>query len=146
MEVEDLPSVLAIERVSFPNPWHETTFRGEIQHRPISFPLVIVHSILNKVIGYIIYWQIGDEVQINNIAVHPDFRKMGIGEHVLRQVIEQVRFRGATFIALEVRPSNAGALHLYKKLGFKMLGVRKGYYSNPPEDAFILGLHLGDAP
>jgi ribosomal-protein-alanine N-acetyltransferase len=142
MEERDLPSVLEIEKVSFPNPWHESTFKGEIQHRPISYPLVVVHMTLNKVIGYIIFWVIGEEVQINNIAVHTDFRRLGIGEQVLRQVIEQVKWGGANFVTLEVRPSNIGALLLYKKIGFKMLGVRKNYYTNPSEDAFVLGLHI----
>lgn len=142
MEVQDLASVLAIENQSFPNPWHESTFRGEIQHRPISFPLAVVHSTLNKVIGYIIFWQIGEDVQINNIAIHPDFRRLGIGETVLRQVIELVRWRRARLVTLEVRPSNTAALNLYRKLGFKMMGIRKGYYTNPPEDAIVLSLHL----
>ena len=142
MEEKDIPSVLAIERLSFPNPWKESTFRGEIHHYPISRPSVIVHSEIQRVIGYIIYWQIGEDVQINNIAVHPDFRRMGIGEHVLRLVIEEVRWRGAKFISLEVRPSNAAALHLYKKIGFRLTNVRRNYYMNPPEDAFVLGLHL----
>ncbi len=142
MEVEDLPSVLAIENQSFPNPWHESTFQGEIQHRPISFPLVVVHSALHRVIGYIIFWQIGEDVQVNNIAIHPDFRRLGIGETVFKQVIELVRWRGARLVTLEVRPSNTAAVNLYRKLGFKMVGVRKGYYTNPPEDAFVLSLHL----
>jgi ribosomal-protein-alanine N-acetyltransferase len=67
---------------------------------------------------------------------------MGIGERVLRQVIEEVKFRGARLITLEVRPSNTAAVSLYKKLGFKMMGIRKGYYSMPPEDALVLGLRL----
>ena len=142
MEEKDLPAVLEIERLSFPNPWQESTFRGEIQHRPISFPLVVVHQTLGRVIGYIIFWVIGEDVQINNIAVHPDFRRMGIGEWILRQVIAEVKFRGARLITLEVRPSNTPALALYKKLGFKMMGIRKGYYSFPPEDAIVLGLRL----
>ena len=145
MEAKDLRSVLEIEELSFPHPWHETTFRGEMQHRPISFPLVIVHSTLNRIIGYVIFWVIGEDVQINNIAVHPDFRGMGIGEHVLRHVINHVKFRGARLITLEVRPSNTAALGLYRKLGFRLLGIRKGYYTLPPEDALVLGLHLWDA-
>jgi len=146
MEEKDIAAVLEIEHLSFPAPWHESTFRGEIQHRPISFPLVVVHKTVGRVIGYVIFWIIGEDVQINNIAVHPDFRGMGIGERVMRSVIEEVRFRGARLITLEVRPSNTAALALYKKLGFKMLGIRKGYYSIPPEDAIVLGLHLGDVP
>jgi ribosomal-protein-alanine N-acetyltransferase len=145
MEERDLLSVLEIERLSFPNPWHETTFRGEIQHRPISFPLVIVHASLNRVIGYIIFWLIGGDAQVNNIAVHPDFRRLGIAEHVLREVIEMVKWRGGGFISLEVRPSNTAALALYKKTGFRMLGVRRGYYTHPAEDAFVLGLALTDS-
>jgi ribosomal-protein-alanine N-acetyltransferase len=142
MEAGDLPAVIEIETRSFPNPWHESTFRGEIQHRPISFPLVIVHNDLNRVVGYIIFWVIGEEAQINNIAVHPDFRRLGIGERVLRQVIQQLRSSGAVMVTLEVRPSNIGAQTLYRKLGFRMIGIRKGYYTNPPEDAFVLALHL----
>jgi [ribosomal protein S18]-alanine N-acetyltransferase len=142
MEEKDLPQVLAIEHLSFPNPWHESTFRGEIQHRPISFPLVIVHETLNRVIGYIIFWAISEDVQINNIAIHPDFRRLGIGERILKHVIEEVKSRGARLITLEVRPSNTAATLLYKKLGFKMMGIRKGYYTIPPEDAIVLGLRL----
>jgi ribosomal-protein-alanine N-acetyltransferase len=145
MEEKDLASVLEIEHLSFPNPWHESTFHGEIQHGPISFPLVIVHETLGRVIGYVIFWVIGEDVQINNIALHPDFRGMGIGERVLRSVIEEVKSRGARLITLEVRPSNTAAVSLYRKLGFKMMGIRKGYYTVPPEDAIVLGLHLGDA-
>jgi ribosomal-protein-alanine N-acetyltransferase len=142
METRDLLAVLEIEGQSFPNPWHESTFRGEIQHRPISFPLVIVHGTLNRVIGYIVFWVIGEEAQVNNIAIHPDFRRMGIGERVLRRIIRQVGTSGVKMITLEVRPSNAAALTLYRKLGFKMIGIRKGYYTTPPEDAFVLALHL----
>ena len=142
MEAADLPSVMEIEVVSFPNPWHESTFRGEIQHRPISFPLVVVHGAHNRVIGYIVFWVIGEEAQINNIAVHPGFRRLGVGERVLRQVIAQLRSSGVSMVTLEVRPSNTGAQTLYRKLGFRMIGLRKGYYTNPPEDAFVLALHL----
>jgi len=142
MEAGDLPAVLEIETRSFPNPWHESTFRGEIQHRPISFPLVVVLDALERVIGYIIFWVIGEEAQINNVAMHPDFRRLGIGEQVLRQVIAQLRSSGVTMVTLEVRPSNTGAQTLYRKLGFRMIGLRKGYYTNPPEDAFVLALYL----
>ena len=142
MREVDLPEVLAIENSSFPNPWRETTFRGEILNQSISFPLVIVHSLQRKVIGYIIFWKVFEDVQINNIAVHPEFRRLGIGRVVLEYVIDQVRRDGAKFITLEVRPSNTAALTLYKKLGFKPISIRKGYYSNPNEDAFVLGLRL----
>ena len=142
MREADLPEVLSIENSSFPNPWRESTFRGEILNQSISFPLVIVHSLQRKVIGYVIFWKVFDDVQINNIAVHAEFRRLGIGRVVLEYVIDQVRRDGAKFITLEVRPSNTAALTLYKKLGFKPLSIRKGYYANPNEDAYVLGLRL----
>jgi len=142
MQTRDLPEVLAIEKVSFPNPWLEVTFRAEIQNDDISFPLVAVDRRDQKIIGYIIYWRILREIQINNIAVHPDFRRLRIGEGMLCDVIEAARKEGMTFVSLEVRPSNLGARKLYEKLGFKFLGIRKNYYAQPAEDALILGLDL----
>lgn len=142
MTEEDLSSVLEIERISFPNPWHEMTFMGEIYNRPISFPFVIVNRFRDKIAGYIIFWRIEDEVQINTIAVHPDFRRLGIAEAVLKQVLYQLGKEGAKFVTLEVRPSNFAARSLYRKLGFEFLGIRKNYYHSPREHAFVLGKPL----
>ncbi len=142
MREEDLSEVLSIENSSFPNPWRDLTFLGEIRNQSISFPLVVVHSLHKRVIGYIIFWKIFEDVQINNIAVHPDYRRLGIGRAVLEGIIEQMRKEGAKNMTLEVRPSNVAALTLYKKLGFRPLSIRKGYYTNPDEDALVLGLRL----
>jgi ribosomal-protein-alanine N-acetyltransferase len=140
----DIPAVLVIEGLSFSNPWSDATFRGEVQNKGISFPVVIVHEPDQRMAGYIIYWQIRDEVQITNIALHPDFRGRGIGETVLTVILKEVRGKGATFVTLEVRSSNTPAVSLYRKLGFKVLGTRKGYYGNPVEDAYVMGLALGE--
>ena len=139
----DIPVVHVIEELSFSNPWSDSTFYGEVQNKGISFPLVIVHEPDRRVAGYIIYWHIRDEVQITNIALHPDYRGLGIGEAALTLILKEVHENGATFVTLEVRPSNTPAVSLYKKLGFKVLGTRKGYYSNPVEDAYVMGLALG---
>ena len=143
MRDADLPAVHEIETRSFSNPWSDATFRGEIQNKGISFPMVIVRPEDRRVAGYIIYWHIRDEVQINNFAVHPDLRWKGIGEAVLRLVLKEVRDKGAVFATLEVRVSNTAATRLYEKLDFKILGTRKGYYTNPVEDAYVMGLVLG---
>lgn len=142
MKEDDIFEVHAIERASFPNPWHLTTFRGEIHNRPISSPYVIVHRLEKKIIGYVICWDIQDEIQISNIAVHPDFRRMGVGESVLRQVLSQLKKEGAKYVSLEVRPSNMAAIKLYNKLGFDILGIRKDYYRNPPEHAVVMAKYL----
>lgn len=139
MKERDLPSVMEIEHLSFSNPWHEVTFKGEIQNRRISYPFVIVYRPQNKVIGYIIYWLIQDQAQINTLAVHPDFRRWGIAESVMRHVLDLIRKKGAVFVTLEVRPSNLAARSLYQKLGFEVLGIREDYYHNPREHAIIMG-------
>ncbi len=144
MRESDIPAVRAIEERSFSNPWSANTFRGEIQNTSVSFPWVILSGPEKRVVGYILYWKVGDEVQINNVAIHPDFRGRGIGEAVVRFVVERVRKEGVNFVTLEVRPSNLHAFKLYLKLGFKVLGTRKEYYTNPTEDAYVMGLTLGE--
>jgi ribosomal-protein-alanine N-acetyltransferase len=139
MTFRDLPEVLAIERRSFPNPWPETTFRGEIQNEGISSPLVAVEVETGRVIGYMIYWKVVDEVQVNNVAVHPDYRRRGAAAAMLGEVIEKLRAQDVRTISLEVRISNRAARALYEKLGFETWGIRKGYYSNPDEDGLVLG-------
>jgi ribosomal-protein-alanine N-acetyltransferase len=142
MNEKDLSSVLEIENISYPNPWRLSSFKGEIENRPISNPYVIVFKPLDKVIGYVIYWHIRNEVQISNIAISPDYRQMGVGEGVLRKVLLEMRRKGAEFVFLEVRPSNLAARSLYEKIGFTMLGLRRGYYRNPSEDAIVMGKSL----
>lgn len=142
MATGDLPEIMAIELTSFPNPWHEITFRGELQNTGVSFPLVAVERTASRILGYIIYWRIQDEIQINNIAVHRDARGWGIGEGIMRRVLDKERAAGVVFASLEVRVSNIAARALYEKLGFEKLGVRKDYYVNPAEDALVLGLNL----
>lgn len=142
MRESDLAAVRAIEALSFSNPWSDNTFRGEIQNTSVSFPLALVRRPGDEVVGYIVYWQIRDDVQINNIAVHPDCRGLGLGEAMMRYAIAKTREAGATFMTLEVRPSNASALTLYKKLGFEIMGVRKNYYTKPDEDAYVMALVL----
>jgi len=142
MQEADLAAVRAIETESFSNPWSDNTFRGEIQNTPVSFPLVVVRRPGDEVVAYIIFWHIRDDVQVNNIAVRPDCRGLGLGEALMRFAIAKVREAGAAFMSLEVRPSNTAAVALYKKLGFEVLGTRKSYYTKPDEDAHVMGLVL----
>ena len=144
MKEEDVDRIVEIERLSFTTPWSKYAFLSEIYSQPISCPFVIEDSRKNKIIGYVIYWIIGDEAHINNIALHPEFRGQGIGEYVLRKIIELIKKAGAKFISLEVRPSNIPARKLYQKLGFRLEAIRKNYYINPREDALILVKDLID--
>jgi ribosomal-protein-alanine N-acetyltransferase len=142
MKEQDLPAVRAIEAQSFSNPWSDNAFRGEIQNTSVSFPMVVVRRPGEEVVAYIIYWQIRDDVQVNNIAVHPDCRGLGLGEAMMRYAIAKSREAGVTFMTLEVRRSNTPALTLYRKLGFEIMGTRKNYYTRPDEDAYVMALVL----
>ncbi|NIM57484.1 MAG: GNAT family N-acetyltransferase, partial [Candidatus Aminicenantes bacterium] len=82
------------------------------------------------------------QMQINNIAIHPDFRRMGIAEAVMHKVLSEIRIGEVEFVTLEVRPSNVAARSLYNKLGFDVLGIKENYYHNPPEPALVMGKKL----
>jgi ribosomal-protein-alanine N-acetyltransferase len=146
MDVRDLPAVQAIEVRSFSNPWHRSTFLGEIQNRSIAYPIVAETGTEHRIVGYVMFWLIDHEAQINNIAVHPDFRGRGIGERLTRFALDMIRGLGGVTVVLEVRVSNAPARALYEKLGFAAAGRRKGYYHRPPEDALVMVLNLTAAP
>lgn len=145
MARRDLPEVLAIERRSFSNPWPESTFEGEIQNIGLSYPIVVVDEASQKIAAYIIFWIITDEAQINNVAVHPDYRRRGIAEDLFRGILEALERNGVHFVSLEVRAGNTSARALYEKLGFRSIGLRKEYYTKPVEDAVVMGLLLGPA-
>lgn len=138
MEIKDLAAVHAIEKLCFSNPWHVETFLGEIQNRPISHALVAVAEDGKTVVGYIVFWVIRDEAQINNIAVHPDRRGRGFGRGMLTATLKELRASGVKIVTLEVRESNRTALALYRALGFQAVGRRKDYYTNPREDALAM--------
>ena len=143
MRNDDLPEVLAIEHQCFSHPWPENTFRGEIQNEGLSHPMVALEKTTGRLIGYVIYWMVLDEVQINNVAVHPDFRRRHIAEAMMNRILEDARTKGGMYAVLEVRLSNVAARTLYeKKLGFVYLDIRTAYYTNPTEDALVLGLPL----
>lgn len=142
MTVDDISSVTEIENLSFSHPWTSAAFEGELNNYPISHPYVIEFIPKKRVIGHLIFWHLYDQIQLSNIAVHPDFRRMGVAARVLKWLIQGIRGLGAAHIVLEVRPSNKAARKLYKKYGFQIEGIRKNYYSNPVEDALLMGLSI----
>ena len=91
-----------------------------------------------RVAGYIGSQTVCEESDMMNVAVHPDFRRRGIGEALVKALETELRARGSHCLTLEVRASNAPAIALYEKLGFSQAGLRKNYYRDPKEDALIL--------
>ena len=88
--------------------------------------------------GYIGSQTVMDETDMMNVAVHPDYRRQGIGEMLVNCLVEALKERGSHCLTLEVRASNDPAIGLYEKLGFSQIGRRKNYYRNPREEALIL--------
>jgi len=92
--------------------------------------------------AYIILTHILDEGQIINIAVHPDYRRMGIANALIEKILEYSRGNGIKLLMLEVRESNAAAIKLYEKFEFREVGRRKRYYKNPIEDAILMDMEV----
>jgi len=131
--------ILYIERVSFSDPWTCQQFKGEI-HNPFSHLLVLSED--KRVVAYICFWLITDELHLMNIAVHPDKRNMGLGTYLLHAMLDRGAKHNAKTVWLEVRPSNCQAIKMYKKAGFVEVGRRPNYYSDTKEDAIIMALLL----
>jgi len=139
MKVEDLPEIVGIENASFKTPWSETLFYNEICK---TIAVSRVAKIDGKVVGYLCGNVILDEGHILNLAVHPEFRRLGIASSLIKEMIDIMRDRDCRSVFLEVRISNEQARIMYEKFGFTLLGTRKNYYILPVEDAVIMVLRL----
>jgi ribosomal-protein-alanine N-acetyltransferase len=140
MTESDLDQVLAIERVSFITPWTRAAFCYEIEQNKVARCTAMRAD--ERVVGYVCLWEIGHEIHVTNLAVHPEWRRRGVGRQLLAFAMAGGRARGVTLAFLEVRPSNAQALKLYGSLGFQVIGRRAGYYFDTGEDALVMEARL----
>ena len=134
---EDIQGIFEISNLSFKLPWSMESIKSEIDN-PLAKYIVAKDMESNKILGFIGIWIILGEGDITNIAVHPEFRKLGIGEKLLSSMIELCDSLNCNIINLEVRSSNLPAISLYKKLNFLEVGLRKGYYEDNKEDAILM--------
>lgn len=128
-------AVAALETICFSDPWSENSVSSELKNK-LSLWLVAEEN--GTVAGYIGSQTCGEESDVMNVAVHPDFRRRGIAEALVNALVEELKAIGSHCLTLEVRASNAPAIALYEKMGFSEIGRRKNYYRNPREDALIL--------
>ncbi len=141
MQQGDFLDVLEIEQQVYPFPWSRQIFVDSIT----AGSLLVVMERNQKIVGYGVLSSGGGESQLLNIAIAPEAQGDGLGEALLRWLIEQARSAGSDMLFLEVRISNRAALNLYMKLGFNEIGERRGYYRLPGgrrEDALILALQF----
>jgi ribosomal-protein-alanine N-acetyltransferase len=142
MRRDDLPAVLEIERRSFALPWSQGFFEKELS-TPFARLVVAVQEagIRETILGYTCRWRVTDEVHLLNVAVHPEHRGQGTGRTLVEFVIGEAHETCAHAIFLEVRAGNVVARRLYRHLGFRDLGLRRGYYG-PGQDAIVMELRL----
>ena len=130
-----VPTIAQLESICFSCPWSENSVASELTN---ALSLWLVAEEDGYVAGYIGSQTVCEESDMMNVAVHPDFRRRGIGEALVKALETELRARGSHCLTLEVRASNAPAIALYEKLGFSQVGLRKNYYRDPKEDALIL--------
>jgi ribosomal-protein-alanine N-acetyltransferase len=133
----DIDAILAIEEVSFTNPWTREMYLAELHNEGVSF-IYVARDDRRATVGFCSFWRVLDELHINNLAVLPEHRRHGVGAALLRRVLDEATRLGARRATLEVRRSNGPAQALYERFGFSVAGVRHAYYTNPVEDALIL--------
>jgi len=144
MRERDLIDVVEIEETSGLNRWGYDAYRRELFTNPNSIMIVARNLVPGRgVIGFFAGWIVEDELHVNNVASHREFRRIGVGRSLMEAAIDEAARRGVAYVILEVRASNEGAQLLYRDLGFSFVGRRRDYYRLPTEDALVMKLKFG---
>ena len=163
MTLSDVGQVMAIERVAFPTPWSARAYRYEIAENEHSTMLVVrptprprewPNRVLRRlrltqprpVLGYAGFWLLVDDAHISTIATHPQWRRRGFGELLLISLLDRAAERDADRATLEVRVSNQAAQNLYYKYGFQIASLRRRYYADNNEDAYLMTTPCFETP
>ena len=135
MTLADVDAVYSIERATFPRPWSREDFSREMTSNACARYLVAEWA--GEILGYAGAWIVLDEAHITNIAVQAAARGRGVGKALTQGLLQYAANLGVVYATLEVRRSNLIAQSLYKQFGFFYAGLRKRYYEDNGEDAFI---------
>jgi ribosomal-protein-alanine N-acetyltransferase len=136
MQLADIAAVQAIERASFSAPWPPNAYLTELQSNRLAHYMVVRAG--SEVVGYAGLWLMVDEAHVTTFAIHPDWRRQGLGERLLLALLDLAIERRSSEATLEVRLSNLPARRLYEKFGFRPVGIRPRYYTDNNEDALIM--------
>jgi len=151
MRPDDLEEVMVIEKVAFKHPWSTELFRRELEHdwstilvcvEPLTTAPASKGSGSERIVGFLIYWLVHDEVHVLNVAVAPEERRKGIARLLLTETEKRAQQAKASMLTLEVRRSNLGALELYRQFDYRPVGVRANYYVDEGEDAIVMTKEL----
>jgi ribosomal-protein-alanine N-acetyltransferase len=133
-----IPKILEIEQVTHTAPWSQRSFENELEHK---YGIFLVGLVDGQVSAYGGVWILVDEAHVTNVVVKSELRGQGIGRKLMIELLTKAREKGAVCATLEVRASNAAAIHLYEDLGFVQSTVRKQYYPDNKEDAVVMMLN-----
>lgn len=141
----DVDRIVAIEKDGFLHPWSRDLVERELGH---SWSRVVLACEVDpagdeRVLGYIVFWIVHDEVHVLNVATALEARRRGVGRALMDAAEEEGRARGARLATLEVRRSNVGAIALYRDIGYRQVGIRPNYYAEEHEDAIVMVKALG---
>ena len=132
---EHVSALEELEKLCFSTPWNEQMIKSQLPDDKHEF-IVAVNE--GDLLGYVGMMYILDEGYISNVAVNPKFRRMGIADALINELVLRANNLDLAFVTLEVRESNEAARALYSKHGFNDVGKRKNYYDFPKEDAILM--------
>ncbi len=151
MAARDIPAVVALDDVVYPNPWSVVTWRKELAARD-RFHLVALGEDGEDGEGPFVIGHAGllfmlDEAHVTTVAVHPDHSGRGLGSRLLLRLLDEATSHEAAAATLEVRAADRRTQRIYGRFGFRPAGIRSGYYNKPIDDAVVMWLHdLCDEP
>lgn len=136
MDLDDLDRVVELEHILFTSAWSKADFIYELMENQFSFNYVIEENY--HVIGYVGMWLMYEQAQITTIGIDPSYWRRGLGRMLMQEMIALAINQGCEKMSLEVRISNQQAISLYQSLGFEIVAIRKGYYQDNHEDAYLM--------
>lgn len=135
LQEDHLDEILDIEHEAYPEPWTVRMFRDEMRNERSHFHVALLED---RIVGYAGFWLVLDEAHITTVAVRDAWRGRGYGRQLLNHLLATAVEAGARRATLEVRVSNLKARNLYVSVGFRPVGLRKGYYPKNNEDAIVM--------
>jgi ribosomal-protein-alanine N-acetyltransferase len=136
MREPDVPVVQEIEREIFSTPWPRNAYYRELSSRNSAYYVVLRKD--DEIIGYGGMWRMYDEAHVTTIGVRRELQHEGYGRILFAGLVQAAYDMGAKWVTLEVRTSNENAIKMYEAFGFKVIGRRRGYYTDNGEDAIVM--------
>lgn len=136
---EAFKQIAQIEEACFSDAWSEKSLEETFEY---DYNHLLIEKHDGKVVGYIIYSDVQGEAELLRIAVDKRYRRHGIAQSLMKDMLDELTESGSEKVMLEVRAHNVAAVKLYKSFGFRDIFVRENYYHDPEDDALIFQLYL----